>query len=284
MAMVINPDEFSRTAKLLVDRDGRSFREANAELLSRVLQIDIGPGWPERPGSVAGILTAVNCGARAFLGGVNVRLAHDADIGSGWGTGMRLSQAVQYFGARVVERHQANCPTIAFGDTGSTRGSLKVYATWSGWSGGVVTSPSERLDKGAGNPLSGMLAGAVGVSEMFRKFLSRTRPGETKDWSVALGSQLGLDRKRCIRPQAGISARCTLACRSRSLGSGVRMGLGPAGLSADLERSISTAGHRSCFSSEPRYFLTCQGGRPWGTKNPCSGRETDGFGLQCPTF
>ena len=166
--MVIDPDDFSRTEKLLVDRDGLTFAQAKAELASRILQLDIGSDWQGTSGVPAAVLTAVNCGARAFLGGVNVRLKNDGVIERGWGQGLLLSDAVVRFGGTIVSAHKADHLTVAFGDPKTPVGHLVVHATWSGWSGGVVTDASKRLDERHGNPLSGALAGAIAVSECFQ--------------------------------------------------------------------------------------------------------------------
>jgi hypothetical protein len=167
VVVVIDPEDFSRTEKLLVDRDGMTFAEAHAALASRVLQIDVGPDWSHMPGASATVLTAVNCATRAFRGGVRVRLKSDGPIERGWGRGLRLSEAVESFGGTMVSTHHFDYPTVALGDAKASVGKLVVYATWSRWSGGVVTDSSLRLDEQQGNSLSGALAGAIGVSEFF---------------------------------------------------------------------------------------------------------------------
>jgi hypothetical protein len=168
MVTVIEPDEFNSTAKLLVDRDGKTFEEANEDLASRKIQIDVGTSWTETPGAAAAVLTAVNCGARAFLGGVNVRLACDGVIEYGWGRGMLMSDAIGRFGGTIVPSHYTDLPTIALCGPEDPTGEPVVYATWSRWSGGIVTHPSKRLDERNGNSLSGALAGAIGISECFQ--------------------------------------------------------------------------------------------------------------------
>jgi hypothetical protein len=174
---VIDPDQFSRTEKLFVDRDGKTFSEARAELGSHALQLDIGPNWTELPGATAAILTAVNSGSRAFGGGVLVRLRRDGIITGGWSRGFSLSEAVVRHGGSLVDCHGTDHMTVTFGLVDSPVGRLVLHATWSGWSGGVVTHTTERLDGDCGNPLTGALAGGIAVSECFQNAFHGPVPG-----------------------------------------------------------------------------------------------------------
>ena len=70
-----DPSQLHRTGKLLIEL-GRATNpfEARAILEGMVLQVDVGPGFEHRPASQAALLTIVNAGHRAFLGGVHVRI------------------------------------------------------------------------------------------------------------------------------------------------------------------------------------------------------------------
>lgn len=52
--------------------------------------------------------------------------------------------------------------------TVSTPGPRILYPTWVSWPGGVVLNPAERLLEDDDQPLAGVLAGALGVSEAFQ--------------------------------------------------------------------------------------------------------------------
>jgi hypothetical protein len=165
---VTQADDFNRTAKLLVDRDGKTIEQANEDLTSRVLQLDVGEGWCSMPGIQAALLTAVNTGSRAFLGGVHVRLNEDGRIPHGWARGMLMSEAIVLFGGSLRRNLSSEHSTVTFGSVGDPVGRVVVHSTWSGWRGGVVDEAGKRLDERQGNALSAALAGAVAVSECFQ--------------------------------------------------------------------------------------------------------------------
>ncbi len=83
-----NADDLHRTAKQLVD-SGRAVNQSSAEtMLSRfVLQIDVGAQVAQSGALQAALLTAVNAGGRAFLGGVNVRAEEDCTLRTPWANG-----------------------------------------------------------------------------------------------------------------------------------------------------------------------------------------------------
>jgi hypothetical protein len=165
---VTHAEDFNRTAKLLVDRDGRTIEQANEDLASRVLQLDVGGGWQSLLGIQAAVLTAVNTGSRAFLGGVHVRLGEDGKIPYGWARGMLMSQAITLFGGSLRQNLSSEHSTVVFGSVSDPVGKVVVHCTWSGWSGGVVDEAGKRFDERRGNALSAALAGAVAVSECFQ--------------------------------------------------------------------------------------------------------------------
>src|SRR5258708_38008803 len=94
--MEMAADGALRSGKVLVDSgEAASIEEAERELSRYVLQIDVGPDSDQSWTHQAILLTAVNAGARAFLGGVRVRLSGDSTLGSGWDAGRPLAQARQ---------------------------------------------------------------------------------------------------------------------------------------------------------------------------------------------
>ena len=162
-------DRYHRTAKLLVD-SGRaaSPQEATAILRTYVLQLDVGPGLAGDPAGQSALLTAVNAGSRAFLGGVAARVGDDPVVIVPWGAGRRLSSLIAELGGQVVKHLQASHPTVVFGrPTNAGPGSVVVYPAWQGWGGGVVTDEAGRsADRGMA--LAGVLAGGLAVSECFQ--------------------------------------------------------------------------------------------------------------------
>lgn len=162
-------DEIHRTAKQLVD-NGRAATPAEAvAMLERlVLQVDVGPDILERPAAQAALLTAVNAGQRAFLGGVVVRLDDDPLLSEGWGAGRRASDAVRRFGGRVSDEIADNRPTMVIGNPArQTLGEIVMYTTFGGWVGAVVQDVDNRLSDD-GIALAGVIAAALAVSDAFQ--------------------------------------------------------------------------------------------------------------------
>jgi hypothetical protein len=172
-----NPDELHRTAKGLID-SGRASTpdEARRVLESLILQVTVGAGLGHDPAAQAALATIVNAGQRAFLGGVNVHLEDDPPLSTGWTAGMTATEAVRRLGGRVVGHLAGDRPTLAVARPADAVGSLVLHATCSGWTGGVVESAQQLLRGDAITP-AGVVAGALGVSEIFQHSLGAVVPG-----------------------------------------------------------------------------------------------------------
>lgn len=169
----MNPDDVGRTFKLELD-EGRAATEEDARRLVATyrLGLRLGDGFEASPSATAAALTAINCAIRAFPGGVFVLADPDAVLTHGWGLRRPLSTVLASLGAHHVDhlpddlRH-----VVSIGEpreAASTPGPRILYPTWAGWSGGVVLDPAERLLEDDDQPLAGVLAGALGVSEAFQ--------------------------------------------------------------------------------------------------------------------
>lgn len=162
-------DNIDRTAKILLDL-GRASSPAEAadKLRSLVLQVGVGPELGNDPAAQTALLTVVNAGARAFLGGVNVQLHDDPVLHVGWAAGLTASAAVARYGGRTVTHLSGDHPalTIGIGTTAPATARM-LHLSWHGWAAAVVEDPGDKLP-GPGNELAGVLAGALGVSELFQ--------------------------------------------------------------------------------------------------------------------
>jgi hypothetical protein len=168
--MTINPDSLHRTVKLEMD-SGRAATEQEArQIVSQyVLQIVVGAGVRASQTRQAALLTAVNAGTRAFLGGVRVKLEEGFSFTTAWANGQPASKTIAEFaGAEVVGGLDDSRPTIVIGET-SCDSASPLQVTWQGWAAGVVPSPSQRLAESQEMVLSGVLAGALAVSEAFQR-------------------------------------------------------------------------------------------------------------------
>jgi molybdopterin/thiamine biosynthesis adenylyltransferase len=168
--MAIDSDHLHRTVKLELDEGrAKSLTEAKAIAASYVLQVQVGTGIERDPAAQAALLTTLNTAQRAFLGGVRVLVEEETVLSSPWAHGKRVSEAAVAFGCEVVAELSEEFPTLVIGEPSSpSRGSITVYPTSRGWSGGVLERPAARFAAGNRFALSGLLAGALAVSEAFQ--------------------------------------------------------------------------------------------------------------------
>ncbi len=78
--------------------------------------------------------------------------------------------------ARSFDQLHDDLPTLVIGNPHKPVGLPLLYCTWIGWTGGIVESPHRRLGGGA-ITLAGILAAALGVSEIFQQALGSPVPG-----------------------------------------------------------------------------------------------------------
>ncbi len=166
-----NPDTINRTAKLLVDSKAcNSPREAINFLETLVLQVSVGDDIGDDTAAQAALLTIVNAGHRAFLGGINVAISKNVQLRVPWGFGLNVADAVNLFGGTVVKSLNPNKPTLAVARPEDPIGKPVLHITYSGWSGGVVQKFDHVL-KNSGIVPAGVAAGALGISEVFQNAL-----------------------------------------------------------------------------------------------------------------
>jgi hypothetical protein len=177
--MATDADHLHRTVKIEIDEGRASSVEEAMELVaSYVLQVQIGEGVERSPAAEATLLTILNTGHRAFLGGVKVWAEDDPVLNSTWAEGRTLSEAVTAFGGELVSKLEGEHPTLVIGEPASPlMGSIILYATYAGWSGGVVEHPTDCLSSDHEFALAGVLAGALGVSEAFQHIRGNQEAG-----------------------------------------------------------------------------------------------------------
>jgi hypothetical protein len=165
---MLNRDQLHRTVKLELDQ-GRAATVEEAEALVRTyrLQIYVGADVADSPTLQAALLTAVNAGARAFLGGVHVTGDLDWTISAGWYAGSTARAAVEDVGGAAVGDLEDDRPTVVIGTVDQVVGSVAMQLTWDGWASGIVPAGDGRLAETIENPLAGVTAGAIAVSEAF---------------------------------------------------------------------------------------------------------------------
>ncbi len=167
---ILTPDELHRTIKLEIDEErATTFVEAY-EIVSRyVLQIYVGHSVVESETRQVALLTAINAGSRAFIGGVRVFVAQNGPMSVRWSQGHDIAASIAKFGGSIVSSLSDQYPTLVIGDVAEKPpGKIVLFATWQGWSGGVVKNKECRLAETFEFPLAGVLTAALGISEAFQ--------------------------------------------------------------------------------------------------------------------
>jgi len=164
-------DQLNRTVKLSLDSgEAETLEVAMRIFQSYRLQIVLGPDVEHDASLQIAALTAVNCAARTFLGGVVV-------VGASGVLKVCLlpfsgvSDALQGLGGRIANTVDPHMPTILVGDaTSEGIEPLAIRAIVDGWSGGVVrANASITGDCHHIVAPAGVLAGAIAVSEVFQR-------------------------------------------------------------------------------------------------------------------
>jgi hypothetical protein len=165
-------DTTSRLAKVLVDSgEVSTFGEANEQLRSLRLSIKVGKDVAQSFNHQAGLLTAVNVGRRAFIGGVFVGGHLDVPCKIPGFQDMSLREAVEANCGVAELLGDQNAPLIVFGDSEIPADSrpFGLRVTFEQWRGGVVPLRRKlRLSETADFPLGAILGAAIAVSEAFR--------------------------------------------------------------------------------------------------------------------
>ena len=112
----LDPNRLHRTVKVELDEGRATSLEEAREIAGRyVLQIDVADSVLASPTRQAMLLTAINAGRRAFLGGVQVRIGSDGPTNVRWAHGLSVREAVEFYGGAPVETLDVRFPTIVIG-------------------------------------------------------------------------------------------------------------------------------------------------------------------------
>ena len=195
-------DSLHRTVKLLVDEgEASSLEEAQKIVESYRLRIRVGANIASSPTRQAMLLTAINTGVRCFLGGVEVELVADAPLLLFCRDSQTISEAVRQLGGEVALLDQCstaapdNGPVLLIGDGFQSMPSLRrdgvLRLSFDGWCAAATPLEDEPLSERHEWTLSGVLAGALGVSEAFqfvrgKSWESGARPVALSLWKPEL--------------------------------------------------------------------------------------------------
>lgn len=167
------PDTLSRAVKMALDTGEVATVEAAHALFARYrLAVCVSPEAAASPAHQAALLTIVNTGRRAFLGGVHVAGDLSAPLRVPLpGLGDSLGEAVERLGGRAVAILPTDTPTVQLGGGGAASvREAPLQLTFAPWQGGVFpVGEGERLAEPAQAVLGAVLAGALAVAEAFQQ-------------------------------------------------------------------------------------------------------------------
>jgi len=172
------PDTLHRGVKMALDTGEADTVEAAYTLFASYrMAIGLGPAGGQSPAVQAALLTMINCGRRALLGGVEVigdlRVPLLVDLP---GLGDTLGDAVVALGGIPRIEPSPKTPLTWLGD-GAPAKTLQV--TFGDWRGGVfVAGEGERLAEGANDIPAAVLAGALAVAEVFQRLRGNPMAGD----------------------------------------------------------------------------------------------------------
>jgi len=163
-------DSMHRLAKLALDAGEASTpEEAIALFQGYRVRIHLGKGWASSLAGQACFLTALNTATRAFLGGVEVTGDLSPLLRVPLFAGRNAAQVVQELGGTPVATPTSTLPTVLIGEGPLPQAAaFAVRTTWDAWCAQVAPiSDANHLPMCEDNPIAGMAAGALAVSELF---------------------------------------------------------------------------------------------------------------------
>lgn len=167
-----DPSQLHRLMKIAID-SGEVSTIAEAERLfsGYRLGIQVGKDVAHSPTLQASLLTTINTARRCFMGGVEVSGDLDVPLIIPWRNYKTLLEATIDLQGKPVKTLTPEIPKIIIGDNSIYKETspFAVNVTFNGWQGGVVPSSANiRLSESEEFIPSGVLAGALGVSEAFQ--------------------------------------------------------------------------------------------------------------------
>ena len=167
----ISPDTLSRVVKMAIDIGEVASVEEGYALFARYrLGVHVDADAGRSVAHQAALLTIINTGRRALLGGVLIAGQLDVpllvDFPGGHPT---LAMAARALGATLVDILPADIPALILGGSPKYLSSVALRVTFGGWKGGVIPADEDRaLGEESDAILPAIIAGALGVSEIFQ--------------------------------------------------------------------------------------------------------------------
>lgn len=167
----LNPDEFVRLSKILMETRGVSYEEAIDILHGFQLQIVADEELHGSPSKQAALITAVATGIRSFLGGVAVSMPLDIPLCIHWPGHQSLNSVVSDLLSNKEISSNRNLPAIVIGAPQILNEDC-IYVHCDGWRAGVSTTGLiPEFFPGPDFAVGGVAAGALAVNTAFVRAL-----------------------------------------------------------------------------------------------------------------
>ena len=165
-------ESLNRTIKIAIDSgEALTIEEAEKIFKGYRIGIEVGNTVDSSPTLKAAVLTAVNTARRCFLGGVFVTGDLNVALQVPWRKFKYLSEAVADLCGEVVDILPFGIPRLIVGETSASyeKGTIALKLTFNGWCGGIAPAEDHfQLPENQEFIPSGVLAGSLGVSEVFQ--------------------------------------------------------------------------------------------------------------------
>lgn len=182
-------NDLNRSVKLAIDSgEATTLEEARRIFGQYRLRINVGPDIAFSPTLQATLMTAVNTARRCFLGGVEVSGCPDADLLIPWQRCRSVTEAVESLQGKIVGATPSVAPLIVIGDAviRERENEFAIRATFDGWRGGAIPLDEGRLAERQDFTPSGVLAGALAVSEAFQFVRGRNAQAGRRNIGLSL--------------------------------------------------------------------------------------------------
>jgi hypothetical protein len=188
-----NIDTVNRLAGLVIEQNPElaekgkdGYLEAVNKLGSMKLQLICGDEIRTSVSLQAALITAINTGKRAFLGGVKVCIGENTKLLLPWRSDTNnLNEIISELGGDIQNEIDDECFTLMFGAKAKNRNSLRIVCN--GWRGGVECfNDNVQLIESSDFVLGGILAGSLGVALGFLRVTGEKVDACSKSVGVSL--------------------------------------------------------------------------------------------------
>ncbi|MDO6435747.1 hypothetical protein Q4E93_34350 [Flavitalea sp. BT771] len=186
MQKEINENNMNRLAISIMEKNHCTYEEALGILNRQRLYLVCGPDIIASVALQAALMTAINAGKRAFLGGVFVVLPFDTSCLVPWPGSKSLQCIVTELGGRIIGLSGVDGFQLYFGKAPAAK-DYALQVVCNNWQAGVLRpGQANELSLGGNSPLGGVAAGALGVAIAFHVVTGIHAPAYDYDNGISL--------------------------------------------------------------------------------------------------